>query len=126
MKTIRELRHENFKRLLQMWKERVWEQFPSHPERGMMRKMAVTFGLSERFLSHMNCDIKPMGSRVARNLEELMGLQVGWMDTDHSTTIASEQQFVERMMQIYKSSPQEATRLMRATLIDKTKGRLDE
>lgn len=117
MKTIRQIRHENFKRLFEMWKEHVWKQFPDQPERGMMRLMANTFEMSERFLSHMNCDAKAMGSRVARELEGHMGLAEGWMDTDHGEKkTSSEQEFLAVMSMLYKSAPLKAMELMTSEL----------
>jgi hypothetical protein len=117
MKTIRETRHENFKVLFQMWKEHVWKQFPDQPDRGMLRLMSKTFEMSERFLSHLNCDAKPMGSRVARQLEAEMGLPTGWMDTDHGEQkTTSEQEFLAVMSMLYKSAPLEAMQLMTSQL----------
>lgn len=117
MKTIRETRHENFKLLFQMWKEHVWKQFPDQPERGMLRMMANTFEMSERFLSHLKCDAKPMGGRVARQLEAQMGLPEGWMDSDHGEKkTTSEQEFLAVMSMLYKSSPLKAMELMTSQL----------
>lgn len=113
MKTIRETRHENFHRLFQMYKERVWKAFPDQPERGMLRHMARAFEMSERFLSHMKTDAKAMGGNVARDLERAMGLPEGWMDTDHGDKkTTSEEEFLSVMSMLYRTAPLEAMKLM--------------
>jgi hypothetical protein len=113
MKTIREIRHDNWVRLFEMYKDSVWKQFPDQPDRGMLRHFAKAIDKSERFLSHMNCDAKPMGSNVARELETFMGLPEGWMDTEHGNKVdTSEQQFLAVMSMLYKQAPADAMRLM--------------
>lgn len=113
MKTIRQTRHENFLRLFEMYKERVWKAFPDQPERGMLRHMSKSFAMSERFLSHMKCDAKSMGGNVARDLEASMGLPEGWMDTDHGDKkTTSEEEFLSVMSMLYRSAPLEAMKLM--------------
>lgn len=119
MKTVSEIRHENFLLLFEMFKRQVWASWPDEPERGMLRRMSKTFDLSERWLSHVKVGRKTVGHNTARKLEDLFGLSVGWMDTQHygdTPRTRAEDEFVASALMLYRTAPAAAQREMVAMM----------
>lgn len=130
MKTVSEIRHTNFLLLFEMFKRQVWASWPDEPERGMLRKMSKTYGLSERWLSHVKVGRKTVGHNTARKLEDLFGLSVGWMDQEHygdAPRSKAEDQFIASALMLYRMAPaaaqKEMASLMRERLTDQTNER---
>lgn len=123
MKTVSEVRHHNFLFLFELFKNQVWASWPDEPERGMLRKMAKTFSMSEKYLSHVKVGRKPIGHGTARNLESHFGLAVGWMDADHTGATPqskAEDEFVASALMLFRLAPaaarQEMLEVMRKRL----------
>lgn len=123
MKTVSEVRHANFLFLFELFKRQVWASWPDEPERGMLRKMARTFGMSEKYLSHVKVGRKPIGHATARRLEANFGLAVGWMDAAHQGDTPQskfEDEFVASALMLFRLAPaaaqQEMLEMMRRRL----------
>lgn len=115
MKTVSEIRHQNFLFLFELFKRQIWAAWPDEPERGMLRRMSKTYRLSERWLSHVKTGRKPVGHNTARKLEELFGLSVGWMDREHQgdePRSRAEDEFLASALMLYRMAPQSAQREM--------------
>lgn len=111
MRTVSEIRHQNFLMLFGLFKQQVWSAFPDQPERGMLRKMARTFDMSEAYLSHVKVGRKPIGHSTARQLEANFGLPVGWMDREHSDDdprTTSEENFIATALMLFRMTPASA------------------
>lgn len=103
-----QIRHANFMALY-----RKFRNENAHlPERGMLKLFAGRLGLSERYLSHIRCNRKNIGSNLARTIETALGLRHGWMDREHlNDTLSSrkndeaETLFLETVKMLYRSEP---------------------
>ncbi|NEX60641.1 hypothetical protein [Noviherbaspirillum galbum] len=86
----------------------------------MLKLFAEHLSLSDRYLSHIKCNRKNIGSNVARTIEERMGLPHGWMDREHdqppenATAPADENEklFMEMALALYRSQRAEAQQLL--------------
>lgn len=119
MKTVTEIRYENFKTLFELFKTQVWAKWPDEPERGMLRKMAKAFDMSEKYLSHVKVGRKPIGHSTARHFESHFGLAVGWMDADHAGDAPrskAEDSFVATALMLYRLAPAAAQKEMLALM----------
>lgn len=126
MRTVTELRHTNFLRLFETFKQQVWASWPDEPERGMLRRMSKTYRLSERYLSHVKCGRKPIGHATARKLETLFGLSVGWMDAEHTQDgpkTKAEDQFIASVLMLYRMAPMAAQKEMLCAIERQLQGR---
>jgi plasmid maintenance system antidote protein VapI len=115
MKTVSEIRFTNFHLLFELFKRQVWAAWPDEPERGMLRKMAKAFDMSERYLSHVKVGRKPIGHATARRLETSFGLSHGWMDADHQgdePRNKAEDDFVASALMLYRLAPAAAQKEM--------------
>lgn len=85
------------------------------PDKGMLKLFAEKLELSDRYLSHVKCGRKKIGSVVARQIEAHCGLEEGWMDHEHGDlepVDALERNFIETALALYRSAPGEARKLM--------------
>lgn len=115
LKTTRQIRHENFKRLLEEHMDSVWKQFPDEPMKGMLASFAARCNESPAYLSHVKNDRKAVGTALARSLEQSMGKPVGWMDNDHggeAPASMSEKEFLESWRALHRQTPDEATQAL--------------
>ena len=129
MKTVTEVRHTNFLFLFELFKRQIWASWPDEPERGMLRRMAKTYRLSERYLSHVKTGRKPIGHAVARKLETLFGLSVGWMDAEHhgdEPRTKSEDEFVASALMLYRMAPAAAQKEMLSMMRERIRDQTDE
>jgi len=114
-KTSREIRQANYRFLFDQFKKETLQRYPDQPERGMLKLFGERIGVSAKFLSHINTDFKPMGSRTARKIEESLKLEVGWMDMDHISgppSSSKEKQFIKAALDLFRTAPVEAQELM--------------
>lgn len=124
MKTISEIRHANFLFLFDLFKRQVWASWPDEPERGMLRRMARTFDMSERWLSHVKVGRKPIGHSTARKFESHFGLVVGWMDAQHDgddPRSVAETEFVASALMLYRMAPAAAQKEMAVMMRERLK-----
>lgn len=109
--TIYDIRLRNLLVLFDQFKQGVWMDDPTAPERGMLRRFSERAGISSPiFASNLTNGSKRMGNEVARKIEEAMGLEMGWMDQDH-TNDASEMSeddlaFRDSVMAMYRQAPE--------------------
>lgn len=85
------------------------------PNRGMLKLFAEQTGISDRILSHVKCNRKNIGDKMARQMERGLKLRPGWMDQLHTGSYGmddSEQSFMETALTIYRASPEEARQMM--------------
>lgn len=125
MRTVTEIRYENFKTLFELFKTQIWAKWPDEPERGMLRKMANAFGMSEKYLSHVKVGRKPIGHATARHFEAHFGLPVGWMDADHAgdaPRTKAEDDFVATALMLYRLAPAAAQKEMLALMRQRIDG----
>lgn len=124
MDTTSQIRQSNFETLYRQFRENHSDQ----PNRGMLKLFAEKLEMSDRYLSHVKCGRKNIGSNVARQIEQRLKLPEGWMDNQHESltglpvTDELERNFIETMLAIYRSSPDEA----RAIMLDALKRRLGQ
>lgn len=74
-----QIRHRNFMKLFNDF----MDNNPGEPRHGMLKLFAHHLGLSERYLSHIKCHRKNIGSNLARIMETRLHLPHGWMDREH-------------------------------------------
>ena len=109
--TVTEARMANFLDLYRKFREgRATE-----PDKGMLKAFAELVGVSDRYLSHVKCGRRAIGHALARKLEEAFKLPEGWLDRLHPETEptgATEREFIEVMMALFRASPDSARRMM--------------
>lgn len=110
-----QIRYGNFMCLYQRFKDEH-----SHlPDRGMLKLFAARVGLSDRYLSHLKCNRKNIGTNVARTIENALGLQRGWMDREHAegecagnASDDAEKMFLETARMLYRAEPEAMRRVI--------------
>ncbi len=115
-----QIRHRNFMATFQRFKDAN----PDLPERGMLKLFAERIGFSDRYLSHIKCNRKNIGSNVARTIEAALALPHGWMDREHGNGSAglpelpdlpgdeAERMFLETARTLYRADPEDARRAL--------------
>ena len=112
-----QIRHRNFMTSFQRFKDAN----PDLPERGMLKMFAERIGFSDRYLSHIKCNRKNIGSNVARSIEAALSLPHGWMDREHgaagpaegqAASDVAEQLFLETARTLYRADPDAARRAL--------------
>lgn len=107
-----QIRHKNFQKLYTDFVD----QRPHLPQRGMLKLFAEHLGLSDRYLSHIKCNRKNIGSSVARFVEERLRLPRGWMDREHDRlnppVDENEKLFVDMALTLFRSQQAEAREFM--------------
>lgn len=108
MKEVSEIRRVNYHELKKRFMER--EAAEGRPKVGVIQRLAEQAGIAAAYLSHINTDRRPIGGTVARKLEAVMGLPVGWMDTEHlygtNAEDARAHQFRDMAMELYGRDPE--------------------
>jgi len=105
------IRFKNYQFLFDRFKESVWREWPGEPEHGMLRRFGTRLDISEAYMSHLNTQYKPIGTRMARKIEAALKLPAGWMDQDHDNgapRTPDEADFVKAAVELYRQSPNEA------------------
>ncbi len=107
------IRHKNFQKLFTDF----IAQHPDLPQRGMLKLFAERLDMSDRYLSHIKCNRKNIGSNIARAIEERLKLPHGWMDREHDTlnmmpVDEKEKLFVETALSLFRAQPNEAREMM--------------
>ena len=113
-----EQRHANFMVLYKEFREARAEL----PDRGMLKLFAEHIGTSDRYLSHIKCNRKQIGSATARQIEEAMGKPHGWMDQKHGDLdprTIHERAFMETALALFRDKPAEAQAIMTTMLKDR-------
>jgi hypothetical protein len=107
--TIEEIRSRNFLLLFEQFKADIRKDWPGEPDRGMLRRFAERLGIGRIAASHHN-NGKFIGTVLADRFEKAFGLEDGWMDRDHSTAPATEQEtaFIRDALKLFRKSPVEA------------------
>lgn len=112
IKTIEQIRTENYLFLFEQFKEEVRRSWPGEPDRGMLRRFAQKLGISPISASQHKHG-KVIGTKMANRIEEALGLAEGWMDTDHSKVVPAQDEdlvaLLDSVSGLYHQSP-EATR----------------
>lgn len=108
-----QIRHQNFHTLF----ENFIARYPDQPRRGMLKQFAQQLGLSDRYLSHIKCQRKNIGSSMARAIETALGLPQGWMDREHDASRPPpaddrEKLFIETALMLFRAQPDHARELM--------------
>lgn len=110
-----QIRHQNLLALF----ERFRLAHAHLPQRGLLKAFAGELGLSDRYLSHLKCNRKNIGSQVARGIEQSLSLPHGWLDRDHAadealieTDDAAERMFLETVRMLYRAEPEGMRRLV--------------
>lgn len=107
-----QIRHKNFQKLF----AEFISQHPGLPQRGMLKLFAERLHLSDRYLSHIKCRRKNIGSNVARGIEERLQLPRGWLDREHDRFAPpdneKEKLFVEMALTLFRTQEDEAREMM--------------
>jgi hypothetical protein len=108
-----QIRHKNFHTLFQDFIAR----HPGLPRRGMLKLFAEHLALSDRYLSHIKCQRKNIGHKLARAIEARLELPHGWLDREHhgATHLPAndaERLFIETALLLFRSRPEQARELM--------------
>jgi hypothetical protein len=109
-----QIRHKNFNSLFHDFIAR----HPDLPRRGMLKMFAQHLELSDRYLSHIKCQRKNIGHRLARAIEHRLGLPHGWLDREHDgarmplPVDKREKLFIETALLLFRSQPEQARELM--------------
>jgi hypothetical protein len=108
-----QIRHKNFHTLFQDFIAR----HPELPRRGMLKLFAEHLELSDRYLSHIKCQRKNIGHKLARAIETRLELPHGWLDREHDSAARmpvddTEKLFIETALLLFRSRPAHARELM--------------
>jgi plasmid maintenance system antidote protein VapI len=107
------IRYANFCALFERYKA----EHPHVAAHGSVKKFSEFIETSERQVSFLRTRTRNIGPSTARRIEDVFGLQHGWMDVRHDLQTEprtlSEQRFIEIMLAIYRKNPELA--LLRAT-----------
>ena len=114
MQNIWTVRHTNFQQLFKNFKDWYWSQWPDEPEHGMLKLFAEKIGVSEAYASHLNCERKHIGNRLARQIELAMSVEVNWMDFPHGATegLSKSEQIMNMIKELYDESADEGKALI--------------
>jgi hypothetical protein len=85
------------------------------PDRGMLKLFAQKVEVSEKYLSHVKCGRRSLGSATARQIEARCGKPQGWMDAQHSEMEpqnSDERDVVEQILLLYRRSPETVKKLI--------------
>lgn len=112
---INEIRYKNYKALFEQFKNETWAADPTAPDHGMLRRFAEAIHTSEAYMSHINTQYKPIGSRMARKFEKHLRLSDGYMDREHLIDeITPEQELViGQIIELLKKNPKETYKSIR-------------
>lgn len=117
-----QIRHKNFQRLF----AEFIDQHSHLPQRGMLKLFAERLDLSERYLSHIKCRRKNIGSNMARNIEERLKLPHGWLDREHERIIQpgneKEKLFVEMALTLFRTQEDAAREMLFDLLRERLQG----
>ncbi|REG61563.1 hypothetical protein B0G80_4416 [Paraburkholderia sp. BL6669N2] len=86
MKTIEEIRADNFEAQRLVYVAKYKDLFPDRPEYGTRQHFGAKLGLSPAYVSHIKTGKKAIGSSTARDFETRLGLERGWFDNVHDVT----------------------------------------
>lgn len=108
-----QIRHKNFHALFQDFIAR----HPELPRRGMLKMFAEHLDLSDRYLSHIKCQRKNIGHKLARAIEARLELPHGWLDREHGGAAhlpmnEAEKLFIETALLLFRAKPAHARELM--------------
>lgn len=101
------------------------DQRPELPDRGMLKKFSEHLELSERYMSHIKCGRKGIGSVVARQIEQRCGKPHGWLDLPHTESDpknGEERVMIEQLLLLHRSSPGTVRRLLTESIRDVLSG----
>lgn len=111
---INAIRMNNYRTLFARF--RASEQERDTPEHGIHQRFADHCRVSVRYLAHITHGRKKFSESMARQLEDALGLPLGWMDNVHSAQDAAgndaEREFVDLAMTLYRENPVEMQRMM--------------
>ncbi len=120
-------RLDNFAKLLNDFREANMHL----PNRGMLKLFAEKVEVSDKYLSHVQCGRRSMGSATARQIEARCGKPQGWMDAHHSDMDpqnGEERYLVEQVLTLYRHSPETVKKLILnaiKNLLDKPEKMMD-
>jgi hypothetical protein len=107
-----QIRHKNFQKLFAEFAD----QHSHLPQRGMLKLFAERLNLSDRYLSHIKCQRKNIGSNIARAIEEQLRLPRGWLDREHDRlnppSNEKEKLFVEMALALFRTQEEEAREML--------------
>jgi hypothetical protein len=118
---IERIRQRNFLWLFEQFKEEFRKDWPLEPDRGMLRRFADKLGMDQIYVSQIkNGGPKELGGNgriigrvLANKIEAALGLQEGWMDTNHQAPKETGDEGLNDVLNtvrgLYEHSP-EATR----------------
>jgi hypothetical protein len=102
------IRHRNF---MKLFNDFMHAQ-PQSSRHGMLKRFAERLGFSERYLSHLKCHRKNIGTAVARTIEARLKLPYGWLDREHDLHAMPvddrEKLFVATALSLFRAQPNEA------------------
>lgn len=113
MQTIRQIRHANFLKLFEDFRDQLRQREPDAPEKGMLTSFAALLEPDNaerhaKYLSHMKNDRYALGDALARRIENALGLSVGWMDIAHGSDAPEtpkEARTIAALLAIYRRDP---------------------
>lgn len=108
-----EYRHNNFMALLEEFRQ---ETMPDEPTRGLLKAFGEFVGVSERYLSHVKCKRKPMGPKIARQIEQAFRKPKGWLDLPQGGAILADdpqqRADLEMMQTLLRVQPERARAML--------------
>jgi transcriptional regulator with XRE-family HTH domain len=116
VETIEQVRTRNFLWLFERFKEEVRNDWPGEPDRGMVRRFAQRLGISPIYTSQIK-NGKVIGTALADKIEKALGLQDGWLDTDHTKSIPAEDEDLAAAMDAFRGMYEHSPEATRAALV---------
>lgn len=118
---VERIRQRNFLWLFEQFKEDFRKDWPSEPDRGMLRRFSDKLGMDQIYVSLIKNGGRKedggngriIGSSLARKIESALNLPDGWLDTNHQAPTQAEDEGLADVLNtvrgLYEHSP-EATR----------------
>lgn len=119
---IYEIRKQNFNWLFEQYKDSLWRDDPTVPNRGMLMRFAERIGENPRYLSHVINDRRNIGEELARSMERALHLPEFWMDQDHTginPVTPDEREFVDSALRLFRKNASEAQSALLKAIAEK-------
>ena len=117
--TITVIRRRNLMWLRKKFQEDVQRKFPDTPDYGLDAAFAKHIELNRKYYGHIKAGRRNVGNALARSVERIFSMPVGWMDAEHADAAGTndgEAEIVAAALQLYRERPEEAQRVIMKAL----------
>ena len=113
--TASAIRKRNLLWLREKHQKKVQTDFPDAPDHGMDRHFAEHIGLNPKYFGHIKNGRRNVGNALAREVERVFGLPIGWLDSEHAEAAGAsrdENEVVAAALRLFRLNPDAARRAL--------------